>query len=242
MTRNEIRAVAVVLLIVVPLALAAALAIGAFSQTPDQRHRGELAALAAAGDLNRLEVFAAAGDVEAQMRLAQILQQQREPLASLVWWTAAAEQGEVWPMLVLAGWYSEGHLDVIPQDLQAAAHWYRTAALRGDAGGQLGYGRLLIDGRGLEQDVEEGLAWVTAAASQGSRSAFWALAVIYRDGGTVERDLVEAYALFTASLRLSDGDYGDGNAEREQLADLEAELTTAEIEAARARAEEWLRL
>jgi TPR repeat protein len=65
--------------------------------------------------------------------------------------------------------YARG--DGVPQDLHAAAHWFRAAALKGYAGAQYNLGQLYQLGLGLPANPIEAYKWYKLAARGGSESA-----------------------------------------------------------------------
>ncbi len=80
-----------------------------------------------------------------------------------------ARKGDVHAENELGTLYARG--DGVPQDLHAAAHWFRAAALKGYAGAQYNLGQLYQLGLGLPANPIEAYKWYKLAARGGSDSA-----------------------------------------------------------------------
>ena len=91
----------------------------------------------------------------------------------------AAEHGNADGQYLLAFLYSLGL--GTPQDLTAAAHWYRRAAAQGHAEAQYVLGLMYYHGRGVAQDTVQAYLWLTLAALRVAGGAEAASAVHARD-------------------------------------------------------------
>ncbi len=81
-------------------------------------------------------------------------------------WVRLAEQGDAAAQVALAGLYEAGL--GVPRDDRRAAHWYRTAAVRGHVIAQLNIGDFYSRGRGVDLDRVKAWYWLDLAASGGS--------------------------------------------------------------------------
>jgi len=81
-------------------------------------------------------------------------------------WRALAEAGNPQAQVALAGLLESGGSG-IARNVEAAAGWYREAAMAGDAVAQMNLAQLYAEGRGVRQDRICALAWFTLAADQG---------------------------------------------------------------------------
>lgn len=83
----------------------------------------------------------------------------------------------------------------VDKDLHAAIHWYRQAALQGDAC-QYELWRIYFFGRGVKQDYTEAVRYLQNAADAGLPKAQMQLAFRYLKGEGVQQDDVRAYMWF----------------------------------------------
>ncbi len=67
---------------------------------------------------------------------------------------------------LLAGMEPRRIHDFLTHDVEQAAAWVRVTALDGVAEGQLCYGRMLLDGKGVPKDVDAAFKWFQRAAAQ----------------------------------------------------------------------------
>jgi len=128
---------------------------------------------------------------------------------------ARAEAGDPDAQYALAHGYHLGR--GVDQDMAAALHWYRMAALQGDERAQLALGDQYRIGRAAPQDLAQATRWYRMAAEQGNAFAQYELANAYRYGKGVNKSLVQAIQWFVLSAEA-------GNPS--------AELALAELEAA----------
>jgi TPR repeat protein len=85
----------------------------------------------------------------------------------------------------------------VPKDDAVAFQWYREAAERNSAYGQLNLSRMYLDGRGVEKNRYEADTWMSKAAEQGLASAQFNLAVLYEMGVSGPTNLKEAIRWYT---------------------------------------------
>ncbi|MDX1424574.1 MAG: tetratricopeptide repeat protein [Kiloniellales bacterium] len=128
---------------------------------------------------------------------------------------ALAEAGDPDAQYALAHAYHLGR--GVDQDMAAALHWYRMAALQGDERAQLALGDQYRIGRAVPQDLAQATRWYRMAAEQGNAFAQYELGNAYRYGKGVNKSLVQAIQWFVLSAEA-------GNPS--------AELALAELEAA----------
>jgi TPR repeat protein len=82
----------------------------------------------------------------------------------------------------------------VAQNLQQAAQWYRKAADKGDAAGEVHLATLYRDGgKGFPRDMAQAVEWYRKAAEQGDAGAQGLLGVLYSLGQGVAQNYVEAY-------------------------------------------------
>ena len=137
-----------------------------------------------------------------------------------------------------AAQFQLGHMAVegkgAEADPEAAAAWFRRAAEQGHALAQFNLAILHVKGRGVARDAGLAAQWLAKAAAKGVAAAQNNLGYLYATGEGVPADLVEAHKWF--SLAASAG-HPRARANREAVA---AQLSEAEISAARKRARDWL--
>lgn len=74
-----------------------------------------------------------------------------------------------------------------------AVKWFRSAAVRSSAYGQLLFGLCLMEGAGIDRDPRKGLRFITMAAEQNNPLAQSTLAGIYLLGNGVEADVKKGF-------------------------------------------------
>jgi TPR repeat protein len=79
----------------------------------------------------------------------------------------------------------------VPQDLAAAAKWFRKAADQGNVVAQMRLGAMYSTGQGVRQNYAEALKWLRLAADQGNVTAQALLGGMYAMGMGVEKDYAE---------------------------------------------------
>lgn len=146
----------------------------------------------------------------------------------------AAENGEVFAMVMLGDIYSKGHFKgwYVPQDKGKALKWYRKAAkehigTKGQtvADAQFKLAEMYWKGDGVKQDTAEALEWYRRAAEEGvflgrgnlegryppelhHADAQFMLCKCYWYGHVVEQDLEESRKWFNEIIR-NYSEYGD---------------------------------
>ena len=102
------------------------------------------------------------------------------------------------PMFLdMARKYEQGN--GVTQDVAEAVKWYRKAADRGDATGQVNVGLAYLNGRGVPQDDAEAARWFRKAADQGNARGQNAYGVLLQTGRGVPRNDAEALGWIRAS-------------------------------------------
>ena len=86
------------------------------------------------------------------------------------------------------------------RDERLAAQWMRRAA-DGVVNAQYWYGRMLVEGRGVQTDAREGRAWIARAAGAGMAEAEVALAQMMVNGSGGRCDLFTARALLEKAAK-----------------------------------------
>ncbi|MEJ2575449.1 MAG: tetratricopeptide repeat protein [Gammaproteobacteria bacterium] len=121
-----------------------------------------------------IERAAAQGHVEAQATLAWLCANghgvRQSDAAALRWYEAAAGQGLAQAQYMMATVYRFGQFGV-ERDFARALDWYLKAADQGFATAQFALGRLLMDGKRVQQDDEAALQWLMLAHANGSKRA-----------------------------------------------------------------------
>jgi putative methionine-R-sulfoxide reductase with GAF domain len=110
----------------------------------------------------------------------------------------------------------------------------RKLAEQGDAEAQWNMGVRYHNGEGVPQDDAQAVQWFLRAAEQGHLTAQASLGAYYWRGRGVPQDLSKAY--FWSVLALAQGD----EAMKSRLEGLAAQMTRAQVAAARQQAEDWL--
>jgi uncharacterized protein len=149
---------------------------------------------------------------------------------------ALADEGDARAQFMMGTIYEQGL--GVPQDLEAAARWYRLAADGGNASAQYNLGIFYQFGKGVPQDPAEAARWLLKAAEQGHGRAQNNLSTFYFTGVGVPHDPVEAWKWLTLS---SDDLKGKGREIAiENRKVIEKEMTPAQIAEARRRVADWL--
>ena len=124
----------------------------------------------------------------------------------------------------------------VERDAGAAMHWFRLAAVQGDAGAQLRLGVMYARGRGVEQDHALAMEWFHKSAEQGNAEAQANMGHLYRAGYGTDRDYVLAYAWYGVSAA---NGFEMGPELRDSIAEM---LTSSQLESARKIAREiWIK-
>ena len=96
--------------------------------------------------------------------------------------------------------YEIGHQVV--QDYYCAAHYIRSAALRGHAQAQYHLASLFMMGRGVKKNLEEAANWCRKAAEQEHKEAQFAMGCMYCEGAGVPKDREAAVMWFNKAAAL----------------------------------------
>jgi hypothetical protein len=96
-------------------------------------------------------------------------------------WLPLAELGDAEAQYNIGVMYDEGAGR--PQDLAAAANWYRKAAQQGFMDAQTNLGMMYYHGQGVNRDHAEAARWFRMAADQGDAEAARYLAILDPGGG-----------------------------------------------------------
>jgi hypothetical protein len=153
----------------------------------------------AAADLVALAGRAKAGEVEAQVDLADhfvsgIRPDPADVRRALFWYEQAAERGDADAAWALAALYRNRN-ELVPQaraDLPAAVDWYRRAAEGGHAEAMYDLGLLYAQGEGVDADPVQAVQWFEAAADAGVARALFMLGILYEQGVDGAPDLETA--------------------------------------------------
>jgi hypothetical protein len=196
---------------------------------------------------------AESGDRDTQFQLGREIHLhdcEKECGPAKFWVSRSAEQGHFNAQEFLVSVYGEDARVVI--NLEKAAYWYRKAADRGDCQAQLELGNCYAEGKGVPEDHYEAMWWYLAAAEHPGESrchgdawfkdvrwtnncyaveSWRKLGALYLSGLGVTKDEAEAYAYYSlVGLNCE--------ADRKAIAELEAKLKPAELEAGKRRAKE----
>jgi TPR repeat protein len=157
------------------------------------------------GDLQWLRAAARQGDIECQLKAAEILQSRHEYDEALYWYQQAAKRS-IQAVYALGSMYEAG--EGVPQSYAAAVRYYRRATDRGSAEAQTRLGNLYMIGSGVALDYGEARRWYLRAAAQGYGEALLDLAGLCYQGLGMPRDLAAArnWALAAKRARARDAD------------------------------------
>jgi TPR repeat protein len=100
-------------------------------------------------------------------------------------WLPLAELGDVEAQYNIGVMYDEGAGR--PQDLAAAADWYRKAAQQGFVDAQTNLGMMYYHGHGVSQDHGEAVKWFRLAAKQGDSEAAGYLRILENSSGDAQQ-------------------------------------------------------
>ena len=121
-------------------------------------------------------------------------------------------------------------------DMAPAQLWFMKSGEQGnvDAAFSVGLGYTL--GSGVEKDPVLAVSWYKKAAYGGHAFAQQVLANQCTTGNGIEKDLAEAYALYSLAIAMGANDgFGTVHSASKNLADLEKEMTPADIEKGKRR-------
>ena len=155
------------------------------------------------------------------------------------WYRLAADQGDPEGQVRLGLMYLKGN--GVPEDYAESHRLFRMAADQGDRRGQAYVGLSYATGAGTSQDYAEGMWWLRLAADQGDSRALYAIGSMYSFGGGVPQDIFKAAIWMNRALTglVDDVSGFDLNMVRTDLAELNEELTSDEIEQSERFAQRW---
>jgi TPR repeat protein len=186
-----------------------------------------------------LQPFAEQGDSAAQVNLGILLQNGLgapvDAEAARSWFEAAAAQGLASAFGRLGALHQGGK--ATPRDIATALRWYRGGAALGDSASLFGLGLLYQNGDGVPANSRTAATYYRMAAELGHGRAQFMLGVMYLQGRGVPKDPLEAYRWFlTAEPSIPAGYMREQIGRATRL--LQSQLTSAEAEAARERAQD----
>lgn len=149
-----------------------------------------------------------------------------------MWLWRAAEQGDTQGQFILGATYENGKFG--RTDYQEAFEWLRKAALKGDADAEVSLGEMYQDGEFVSQNYVLAAKWYRKAAEHspdmgGAGQGRNQLGMLYEDGLGVSKNLVLAYTWYSLTQF------------RENLKEVESDMTRAQIAQARKMAADWLK-
>ena len=149
---------------------------------------------------------AAAGEVEAQALLGQILLEgygiQGDPALALTWFDIAAERGHAMACNMAGRCHEHGW--GCTADTKRAAEYYRRAADLGLDWGMYNLANLLATGRGVVQDHTTAYRLYRQAAELGHAKSMNLTGRCLEDGCGVARDVTAAHAWYARSAEAGD--------------------------------------
>ncbi|MCC8189599.1 MAG: sel1 repeat family protein [Planctomycetes bacterium] len=137
-----------------------------------------------------LQQLAAAGDTEAQTRLADLLRTRGEFSAALPYLLQAAEAGDTASQALAGKWLLAGTAG--EADPARAAKWLTLAAAAGEAEATGLLGAAYLTGNGVARDPERAINLLLTAAESGDAGALGYLGQIFYDGDILPRDYRKA--------------------------------------------------
>jgi len=167
--------------------------------------------------------------------------QQRNFAKAIAIWTPLAEEGIGAAQSKLGQMYKNGF--GVDQDFEAAARWYRLAAIQNYAEGQYNLGRLYEDGNGVPQDFSEAERWFRLSANNGNAAAQFSLGFMYWipviSGNVLPEDYLLAFMWFELASEHAEGVESELAAGmRDSVAE---DMAPGQINEARALAQKWQR-
>jgi TPR repeat protein len=152
----------------------------------------------------RIGPLAAAGDVEAQIALAEAYFYGRgtavDRAEAVVWFRKAAEAGDPGAQASLGlcafrGWGCE-------KDFSVAVKWYEKAAAAGNLGAMNDLAFCFLNGFGVAKNPAAGFEWAMKAAERGHHPSQTMVAECYLDGIGVEKSVERAETWLYRAARL----------------------------------------
>jgi TPR repeat protein len=147
--------------------------------------------------LDQIQEAAQAGDVEAQVRLAEMFEHSEDPTGAAKWYRSAAEQGHH---------RSQFHLSVLLAAANASEslQWLRKAAENGCSEAQYTLGLRHANGQGMPQDDAEAMKWFQQAAAENHAVAQCSLGYMYDHGRGVTRSDDQAFKWYRLAAERGD--------------------------------------
>jgi TPR repeat protein len=165
-------------------------------------------AVAERSELGSLRVEAAAGQAEAQYKLAMRYVYgdgvPQDYAKAFIWLSKAAVQGHSKAQNSLGVRYARGQ--GVKLDAKQAVFWWRKSAEQGNDFAQNNLSDAYFNGQGVEKNLAEYFKWAQRAAEQGNVTAKTKLAWAFQNGLGVERD--EAAAVKWYQSAVDQGDNG----------------------------------
>ena len=131
----------------------------------------------ATGEVTEIQARAAAGDPQAELRLARAYMLgdgvAQDPQTAVEWYRKAAESGNAEAQNAIGIIYMSG--EGVDRDKPAAVAWYRKAARQGYADAMFNLGTAYYNGDGVPIDDGNAFAWFTLAKEAGNPDAVKAL-------------------------------------------------------------------
>jgi uncharacterized protein len=145
--------------------------------------------------LRYLKQSAEKGRVEAMVALMNIYNCgadtiEASPIEFLKWGQKAANEGNE------EAQYGVGIVYYGDEDYENAAEYLEPAAEAGNAGAQVAFGLMLMNGQGVKKDIKSAIKWYRKSADQDNRLAQVSLASLYFMGEVIPQDYSKAFDLY----------------------------------------------
>lgn len=138
----------------------------------------------------RHEALADSGSVFSAMLMGYCYQKgvgcTKNPDRSILYYMTAAEKGQDEAQIIIGQYYMN------QQDAKNAYPYFEKAAEQQNVVGIYYCGKLLFDGKGVEQNAEKAVVYLLKAAEKGHVAAQYEMGNAYYQGAGVEKDLVTA--------------------------------------------------
>ncbi len=155
---------------------------------------------------------------------------------------AKANAGDVAAQVLVGDSYAAGSGQTrssrqITADYKQAAEWYRKAAEKNYASGEIRLADLYRDGRGVARDMEQAAGWYRKAADQGDSGAQATLGLLYSIGQGVPKSDAEAYYWLDLAAAVKGPKQAQYIANRQMVG---TRITADEMADVQDRVEKWL--
>ncbi len=226
------RVVVPLLLVLVALGIAAAVMREPGRTGPDVIPGGERSGAGASADADP-----SPGSPEATYASAVEALERGDPAQAVERLRRAADRDHAGAAFRLGAIYEAGR--GVERDPDRAVAWYRRAAAAGDQRAWLNLAHMYATGDGVPEDESKAAQWYERAAREGNAHAQYALGLTYDRGGTgLERDPVAAWFWLTvAAERFGANAFRDSA--NQARAEIENDMTAAQLERARRRLGRW---